>query len=87
MTDTVNWNKVVYDHWKMQIDACENMSAVLNVSDMTFTKEQETEGRRRARERLANGPVYYNRRAQTNEPAELIEHTEDTLWPYCIPAE
>jgi hypothetical protein len=51
---------------------------------MAFTKEQEAEGRRIARERLSNGPLYYTGQWAG---ASRKEHTEKTLWPYCVPAD
>ena len=49
---------------------------------MVFTKEQENEGRRIARDRLSNGPLYYTGQ-WAGAPRQ--EHTEETLWPYCVP--
>jgi hypothetical protein len=51
---------------------------------MAWTKEQEEEGRRRAREALAKGKLYYSGQS-LDSPRH--EHTEDTLWPYYVPRE
>lgn len=57
---------------------------------MTFTAEQEAEGRGMARERLARGSIYWNPtgcHGSAFDPSRTIEHTEDTLWPYCVPVD
>lgn len=49
---------------------------------MAWTKEQEQEGRRLAKEALVREKLYYSGQSLDNP---RHEHTEDTLWPYYVP--